>query len=102
MSATRRQALRVFALAGAAVLLPLPTVVWADEKPAPPKLPPASAAEAEARYQAILKKYPLRFSAEEKAMVRKSCFDLQPALDDVRAFPLSNADEPANVFRPRR
>lgn len=101
MTLTRRQLLRVVALAGAAGILPRRGFA-SDEKPTPPKLPAASAAEAEARYQAIMKKYPGRFSAEEKALVRKSCFDLQPALDDVRAFPLSNADEPAHVFRPRR
>jgi hypothetical protein len=77
--------------------------VPAQEEPPPPapKLPQASAAEAEARYQMILGKRGSRLTLAQKADLKKSVFALQGTLDSLRAFALENADEPALVLQPR-
>jgi hypothetical protein len=65
-----------------------------------PKLSPEGQAELDARYQQILSQYGSRLSADEKTMVRTLCVFLQPALDRMRAFPLTNADSPALYLKP--
>jgi hypothetical protein len=65
-----------------------------------PKLSTEGQVEAEARYQQILSMYGSRFNAEDRATVRKLCFDLQPSLDRLRAFPLANGDIPALYLKP--
>jgi hypothetical protein len=65
-----------------------------------PKLSPEGQAEVDARYQQILSQYGSRLSADEKTTVRTLCIFLQPALDRVRAFPLTNADAPALYLKP--
>jgi hypothetical protein len=69
----------------------------------PPSLPRLSAegqAEAEARLQAILSRYGTRFSEAQKADLRRLCFLAQPALDRLRAYPLTNGDGPALYLKP--
>ena len=95
------------ALASAAIAA-VPTGMLAQEKgaaeaakpeaPQPPKLSPASQAEVEERYAAILRKYGSRLSDEQKKDVHKSLISQQQGLDQIRAFPLENWDEPATVF----
>jgi len=68
--------------------------------PQPPKLSAASQAEVEERYAAILRKYGSRLSEEQKKDVHKSLVSQQQGLDQIRAFPLENWDEPATVFNP--
>jgi hypothetical protein len=97
------------ALATAAVAA-LPANLLAQEKPAaeaakaetpqPPKLSAASQAEVEERYAAILRKYGSRLSEEQKKDVHRNLISQQQGLDQVRAFPLENWDEPATVFNP--
>lgn len=97
------------ALATAAVAA-IPANLLAQEKPAgeaakpeapqPPKLSVASQAEVEERYASILRKYGSRLNEEQKKDVHKSLVSQQQGLDQVRAFPLENWDEPATVFNP--
>jgi hypothetical protein len=96
------------ALASAAIAA-VPTGMLAQEKgaaeaakpeaPQPPKLSPASQAEVEERYAAILRKYGSRLSDEQKKDVHKSLISQQQGLDQIRAFQLENWDEPATVFK---
>jgi hypothetical protein len=53
----------------------------------------------EERYAAILRKYGARLSDEQKKDVRKSLISQQQGLDQIRAFPLENWDEPATIFK---
>ena len=55
--------------------------------------------ETEAQFQAILKKHGSRLSAEQRADVRRLLGTAQKTSDALRAFPLDNSDEPANIFR---
>jgi hypothetical protein len=70
------------------------------EAPQPPKLSAASQAEVEERYTAILRKYGSRLSEDQKKDVHRNLISQQQGLDQIRAFPLENGDEPATVFNP--
>jgi hypothetical protein len=93
---SRRQFVAGVALGAAAGGAP------AAETPAAPKLSPA----AEAQLQAILRLHGDRLSAEEKTDLRRLVAEAQKPAEQLRAFRLENADEPALVFRvyppPRR
>ena len=65
-----------------------------------PKLSPQSQAEADSRHQAILAQYPDRFSDTQKIDLRRLCILLQPALDRIRAYSISNGDLPALYLKP--
>jgi hypothetical protein len=65
-----------------------------------PKLPPASQAEADARFQFITTLPANQFDDEQTAMLKTLCIYLQPALDRVRAYHLENADGPALYLKP--
>jgi hypothetical protein len=65
-----------------------------------PKLSPQSQAEADFRFQAILSHYPDRFSEAQKTDLRRLCVLLQPPLDRIRAYPISNGDLPALYLKP--
>jgi len=65
-----------------------------------PKLPPQSQAEADFRFQAILSQYPDRFSEAQKTDLRRLCVLLQPPLDRIRAYGISNGDLPALYLKP--
>jgi hypothetical protein len=75
----------------------------APEKPAAsagePQLSAASQAEVENAYKNILDRYGERLSAEQKKDVRRLLVQQQKGIDGLRAFPLTNADEPATVLR---
>ena len=64
------------------------------------KLSPQSVAEAEARYQTILQQYGDRFSDPQKADIKHVCLGIQENLDKVRAYSLSNGDQPALYLKP--
>lgn len=112
---SRRQFARDAALAGATAAL-LPSTALAQPQQAAPapaqlppsaasdfaKLPPASQAEVEAKYQAVVNRYGRRFTGEQKTEVRRQLIGAQKALDALRAFPLENSDAPVTVFRPYR
>jgi hypothetical protein len=65
-----------------------------------PKLSPQSQAEADFRFQAILNQYPDRFSEAQKTDLRRLCVLLQPPLDRIRAYGISNGDLPALYLKP--
>jgi len=65
-----------------------------------PKLSPQSQAEADFRFQAILSQYPDRFSEAQKTDLRRLCVLLQPPLDRIRAYAISNGDLPALYLKP--
>lgn len=71
-----------------------------QQPPQAANLSPQSAAEAEARYQAILQQYGDRFSEAQKADLKHVCLGIQQNLDKVRAYSLSNADQPALYLKP--
>jgi hypothetical protein len=71
-----------------------------DALPNAVNLSPEGQAEADARFQQIIAQYGSRFTADEKTMLQKICFDLQPSLDRVRAYPLNNGDTPALYLKP--
>jgi hypothetical protein len=105
---TRRDFAVSAALATAAIAA-VPTDLLAQEKsaaeaakpesPQPPKLSAASQAEVEERYGAILRKYGSRLGEDQRKDVHKSLVSQQQSLDQIRAFPLENWDEPATVFK---
>src|ERR1700731_3294507 len=65
-----------------------------------PKLSAEGQAEADARYQQILGQYGPRFNDSDKNTIRTLCIFLQPALEKVRAYPLTNGDTPALYLKP--
>jgi predicted component of type VI protein secretion system len=104
---------RDFAVSAALATVAIATVsadLLAQEKPAaeaakpeapqPPKLSAASQAEVEERYTAILRKYGTRLSEDQKKDVHRNLVSQQQSLDQVRAYPLENWDEPVTVFNP--
>jgi hypothetical protein len=65
-----------------------------------PKLSPQSQAEAEARFEAILREYPSRFSDAEKKDLRRLCYVIQTPLDHLRSDAIENGDSPALYLKP--
>jgi hypothetical protein len=66
------------------------------------KLAAAAQAEADARVQMVLARYGGRFKAEARAELARLSRQQQELLDELRAFPLEYADEPALQFRAPR
>jgi hypothetical protein len=85
-----------------AVMLEAPaeTSLHDQAQPSAPKLSPEGQAEADARYQLVLKLYGDRLSDEQKTQVKKMCVELQPALDRIRAYKLDNGEAPALYLKP--
>ena len=71
-----------------------------QEPPGAPKLSGESRAEAEARYEAIIKEYGDRFSGDQKKDLRRLCYIQQPQLERLRAFAVQNDDSPALYLKP--
>jgi hypothetical protein len=71
-----------------------------QQAPQAVKLSPQSVAEAEARYQTILQQYGDRFSEAQKVDVKHVCLGIQENLDKVRAYSLSDGDQPALYLKP--
>jgi hypothetical protein len=115
---SRREFARRAALgAAAAAVLPLREIVPANVESEPrlaqapaqtsrqnptgaPKLSPQSQAEADFRFQAILNQYPDRFSEAQKTDLRRLCVLLQPPLDRIRTYAVSDGDLPALYLKP--
>ena len=79
---------------------PKPSHAPAQTPTGAPKLSPQSQAEADFRFQAILNQYPDRFSEAQKTDLRRLCVLLQPPLDRIRAYSISNGDLPALYLKP--
>ncbi len=96
--------------AASATLLPLREFVPATAASDPaqpgqapgtePKLSLQSQAEAESRFQSILQQYRDRFSEAQKADLKRLCVALQPSLDHLRVYAVSNSDLPALYLKP--
>jgi hypothetical protein len=112
---SRREFARRAALgAASAVVLPLPELLPTADAPRPaapapppaqtpstaPKLSAQSQAEAGSRYQAILNQYGDRFSDAQKTDLKRLCVFVQPPLDRIRAYAISNGDLPALYLKP--
>jgi hypothetical protein len=108
---SRRGFAKIAALTGAAVALPT-TVFAQEEKPAQvtaekppekpgetPKLSAPSQAEADLAYETIIRKYGSRFSEEQKRDIKRLVNSQQSTLDKLRAFNLSNGDQPTTVLK---
>lgn len=108
---TRRAFARSAALAAATVAV-LPTDVFAQaaapapaaapQAEAPPKLSPAGQAEVEARVQGVMRQFGDRLSGAQKAQVRRLLALNQKSVEDLRAYPLEIADEPATILKLHR
>jgi hypothetical protein len=104
-----RRDFAVSAALATAAIAAVPTDLLAQDKTAaeaakpesqqPPKLSAASQAEVEARYAEVLRKYGSRLSDEQKKDVHRLLVSQQQGLDQIRAFPLENWDEPAAIFK---
>jgi hypothetical protein len=99
---SRRDFSRVMALTAASAALPLTPGAAAggaapgqEAKPEALKLSP----EAESQVQTLMSKYGTRLTEEQKADVRRLIGQAQKTSETMRAFPLSNSDEPATIFR---
>ncbi|HZS47568.1 MAG TPA: hypothetical protein VFC63_21025 [Blastocatellia bacterium] len=98
---SRREFARNAALLAVAAAAPIElsaksfTSVQAQTPPAAPQLN----AESEAQYQAIIQKYGSKLSDDQKADIKRILAAGQKSTETLRAFPLDNADEPANIFR---
>jgi hypothetical protein len=79
---------------------PAPEAAKGESSPSTTKLSPASQAEADLSYETILRKYGSRFSEDQKKEIRRLVNQQQSGLDKLRAFPIGNSVEPANVFKP--
>jgi hypothetical protein len=77
-----------------------PAQTLAQTPAAAPKLSPQSQAESDFRFQGILNQYPDRFSEAQKTDLRRLCVALQPSLDHIRAYSISNGDLPALYLKP--
>src|SRR6266849_154226 len=106
----RRAALGAAVAAGASSQLILPGAAASSLPPAlpagpareEPKLSPEGRAEAEEKISAVFRKYGARLSEEQKVEVRRMLMEGQEQLEQLRAFPLENSDEPATVLHPVR
>jgi hypothetical protein len=81
-------------------ILPVPPQTASQQPDNLPKLSPEGQVEADARYQQILGQYGPRFNDSDKNTIRTLCIFLQPALEKVRAYPLTNGDAPALYLKP--
>ncbi len=111
---SRRAFARRAAIASAATTLApgafLPRAVASDSfegalaaVPSPqdnPKLSAESRAEVEARVHTVLARYGHRLSGEQKADIRRLQTLLQPQLESLRAYSVSNGDSPALYLKP--
>lgn len=88
---------QVFAQTGPAP----PKTTAAQPKPSdnPPTLSAAGQAEVEARINTIFARYGSRLNDEQRADIRRLVTGGQAGLEALRAWPLSNGNEPAEPFR---
>lgn len=102
---TRRAFARGAALAATAACLP--NQLLGGTQPVAPlpqqsgdeKLSAEGQAEADAKIQAIFRKYGDRLSEAQKADIRRLVFEGQKPLETMRKFALENGDQPGNALR---
>jgi hypothetical protein len=107
---SRREFAKAAAVTAAAAMVPA-ELIGQQEKPAPEgakpetavpttKLSARSQTEADLAYETLMRKYGERFSEEQKRDIRRLVNAQQGALEKLRAFSVTNSDEPATVFKP--
>ena len=107
---SRRDFAKAAAVTAAAAMVPAELLAQ-QEKPAPeaaktetapqtPKLSAQGQAEADLAYETLMRKYGTRFSEEQKNDIRRLVSAQQAGLEKLRAFAVTNGDEPATVFKP--
>jgi len=107
---SRREFAKTAVLTTAAVLVPAELIAEQQEKPAPvtaekpatpepPKLSESSRAEADLAYQTLMRKYGSRFTDEQKKDIKRLVDQQQAGLDKVRAFVVTNSDQPGTVLK---
>jgi hypothetical protein len=111
---SRRAFARRAAIASAAATLApsvlLPTATESDSSenaltaiPSPQDIPKLSAegrAEVDARVHTVLARYGKRLSGDQKADIRRLQTLLQPQLESLRTYSVSNGDSPALYLKP--
>ena len=102
---SRREFAKAAALTTAAVLV-TGELIAQQEKPTTeakpsegPKLSEASRAEADLAYETVMRKYGSRFSEEQKKEIKRLIDAQQSGLDKLRAFAVTNGDQPATVLK---
>ena len=108
---SRREFAKAAMVTTAATLVPAELVAQ-QEKPAPttaakppetpaqtPKLSEASQAEADLAYETLMSKYGSRFSEDQKKDIKRLVNSQQGTLDKLRAFAVTNGDQPALVLK---
>lgn len=103
LSITRRSFAVGAAVAATATLLPgradaHGAPVQAAQSDAMSKLSAGARAEVDAKIKELLRKYGSRLSDEQKADIRKVMAETQDGLEKMRAFALTNGDQPATVL----
>ncbi len=109
---SRREFAKAAALTTAAVALVPAKLIGQQKKAAPtteakppekppqaPQLSAASQAEADLAYETIMRKYGSRFSEEQKKDIKRLVISQQAVLDKLRAFAVTNGDQPATVLK---
>lgn len=111
MGVSRREFAKAAALTTVAALTPIDLLAQQEKaapttgaKPAekPPetsKLPATSQGEADLAYETLMRKYGSRFSEEQKRDIKRLIEAQQGGLDKLRAYPVTNADQPALVLK---
>jgi hypothetical protein len=103
LSITRRSFAVGAAVAATATLLPGRadahlTPIADAQSDAMSKLSAGARAEVDAKIKELLRKYGSRLSDEQKADIRKVMAETQDGLEKMRAFALTNGDQPATVL----
>lgn len=107
---SRREFAKAAAVTAAAAMVPAELLAQ-QEKPAPeaaktetapqtPKLSAQGQAEADLAYETLMRKYGPRFSEEQKRDIKRLVNAQQTGLEKLRAFRVTNGDEPATIFKP--
>lgn len=107
---SRREFAKAAALTTVAALAPLDLIAQQEKQPTtqakPPEKPPetpklseASRAEADLAYETVIRKFGSRFSEEQKQDIKRLIDQQQGGLDKLRAFSVTNGDQPATVLK---
>jgi hypothetical protein len=113
VTVSRREFAKAAALTTAAALAPIdllaqqqsPKETTQAKPPAKPpetepiKLSETSKAEADFAYETLMRKYGGRFTEEQKKDIKRLTYAQQEGLEKLRAFPVTNGDQPATVLK---
>jgi hypothetical protein len=113
LAVSRREFAKAAALTTAAALAPIDLL--AQQQPAkettqakPPEKPPetepiklseTAKSEADFAYETLMRKYAGRFTEEQKKDIKRLIYAQQEGLEKLRAFPVTNGDQPATVLK---